>query len=51
MNNLTLLIALIAVIAGFVLAIRNGEYRNGTFWLVTSIVLLLVVPLLPALHA
>lgn len=42
--NFTLLLALIAVIVGLVLGIKNGEYKNGTFWLVVSIVLLLVLP-------
>lgn len=42
--NVALILALLSVIAGAVLAIRNGEYRNGQFWLVVSIVLLLVLP-------
>jgi hypothetical protein len=42
--NFTLLLALIAVIVGIVLGIKNGEYKGGVFWLVVSIVLLLVLP-------
>lgn len=44
MSSLILLLALIAVIVGAVLGIKNGEYRSGTFWLIVSVVLLLVLP-------
>lgn len=42
---MTAILALIGIIVGIVLAARNGEYRNGTFWLVCAVVLLVVWPL------
>lgn len=44
------LLALIAVIVGTVLAIKRDEWKSGTFWLIVSLVLLLVIPLLPHLE-
>ncbi len=44
MNSVILLFALIAVIAGFVLAVQGNEIKSGTFWLVVAVVLLEVIP-------
>lgn len=49
--NITLLLALVAVIVGFVLAVKKNEYSTGTFWLIVSMIILLVLPQVISFHA
>jgi hypothetical protein len=38
------LLALVCLIVGLVFAIINGEYRNGTFWLLLAILFVTGLP-------